>query len=165
MNPFVEELDNDNRIRYECMRGTIRMAAAFLNAGHILCPETEPRIITQHTEDPHHTMQNIAIEVAKKHGITLGAILGNSHRRTEVTARTEAYRLCVKAGKTSEEIARFFKRDGSTIRYHICEKNKKRKKNEMRKRNKGYYSKDRKSWRDKSWARIKGVSCPVEPTC
>jgi chromosomal replication initiator protein len=71
-------------------------------------------------DDVRPTMHSIALEVARKHGISLDEIRGMCRERDLCAARWEAWVRCKRLGFSSTRIGRFFgDRDHSTILYGI----------------------------------------------
>lgn len=65
------------------------------------------------------SVPEIIADVAKRHGITVTELLGQRKPVHVTAARMEAYRIAgeERPDLSSGQIARFFKREGSTIRH------------------------------------------------
>ena len=61
-------------------------------------------------------VRDIASQVAQEYGVELARLLGPERHPALTRLRVEAWRRAMKAGRTSAEVGRVFKRDSSTIR-------------------------------------------------
>lgn len=124
----------EERIREECVVGTKAQAEAYKNAGYLVSGEPRRQVVRSYpfkivfnkwpksciAPPANDTADAIARGVCKRHRLTKDQLFGSCREPRFVLARREAYYLChVKLGMSKVSIGRFFKKDHSTVLYHI----------------------------------------------
>lgn len=108
---------SDEDLRIKCEAGTNRERQAYLQAGYTLKPSMYP---VETPEQHFGCMRDVAVNVCEKYKVTLNQMLGDGKGRNLCAARREAYHICsVKLGKSFPQIGKFFRRDHTTIMYHV----------------------------------------------
>lgn len=119
---------DDVKIRQKCIAGTKREWNAYINAGYISKTMNNIRvgvedlfdIFSNHPDKASLTCREVALSVAKKHSITIEDLQGSCRRKELVAARKEFCRICaLSIGKSYTTIARFLKRDHTTVMHHL----------------------------------------------